>query len=261
MNYREYPVHEHLQPFITVLWSMEGDSIGETPPLRIFPDTCVELVVHYRDPYKTTFADSSSAIQERSFVVAQMKQFMEIQAQGRTGFVAVRFSARGAYRFMNLPMKELANRETGLREIWKNLAGELEERISDAGTMEQRLAIVQEVLLRQLMKSEREDAAIHFCLDEIQQAKGQISMEELAFRTGLSNRQLLRRFSQTIGLSPKEFARITKFLFSLRELKRAPGQSLTEIAYACGYYDQAHFIHDFREFSGQTPGEYRSPKI
>jgi AraC-like DNA-binding protein len=58
-----------------------------------------------------------------------------------------------------------------------------------------------------------------------------------------------------VGFSPKEFARITKFIHSLTHLKKYPAMSLTEIAYESGYYDQAHYIHDCRAYSGYTPGQ------
>mgnify|MGYP003577273785 CR=1 FL=1 len=97
MNYQEYPISEILQPYVKVIWSMESDStVFNGPPIHILPDSCVELVVHFGDPFKTTFSDNSTSIQGQSFVVAQMKSFMKIQSHGETGIIAVRFSALGA---------------------------------------------------------------------------------------------------------------------------------------------------------------------
>lgn len=257
MLYQEYEIAETLKPFVKVIWSMENDAnVLDGPIMHILPDTCVELVVHFSDPYKTTFSDNSISVQERSFVVAQMKSFMKIQSNGKTGLIAVRFSALGAYHFFGTPMKEFANGETGLINLWNDMAIEIEEKICLAKTTHQRSQIIQRYLQIQLFKNGYVDKAIEFCINEIKQTNGQVSVEVLADKVGISNRQLVRRFDKCIGLSPKEFARITKFIGSLDMMNCFKNKSLTEIAVEAGYYDQAHFIHDFKEFSGMTPTEY-----
>ena len=231
---------------------------GETwaQPMRILPDSCVELVVHFRQPYKTTFSNNITEVQPQSFVVAQMKNFIEIAPSGRTGMVCVRLSAQGAYHFFGLPMREISNGFTDLNFVWNGLAKEIEERIVNARTTENRIDIIQQYLLLQLSKNGKVDVTVDHCLHLIYKAKGQIRIDDLASNTGLSNRQLVRKFNNLIGLSPKEFARIIKFINSLRYLKQSNVGYLTEAAYECGYFDQAHFVHDFKEYSGLTPTEF-----
>lgn len=168
---------------------MENDTaIFNAVPTRILPDTCVELVVHFNDPYKTTFSNNASSIQQQSFIVSQLKSFMDIRPNGKTGFIAVRFSAWSAYRFLGIPMKEVANTETGLHYVWKGLAMEIEERIVLAQTTDLRIKTIQEYLFIQLSRNGRFDKAIDFCLAEITSAKGCISIEDLAYKTGISTR-------------------------------------------------------------------------
>jgi len=257
MIYQEYPVSEILKPYVKVIWSMERDSsVFNDPPIHILPDTCVELVVHFGDPFKTMFSDNSTSIQARSFVVAQMKSFMKIQSSGKTGIIAVRFSALGAYHFFDIPMKEIANQEVGLRNLWTDLAVEIEEKINLAKTTHHRSEIIQWYLQLQLSRNGYIDKGIEFCVNEIKSVGGQISVEALSDKVGISNRQLVRRFDKCIGLSPKEFIRITKFISSLDMMSYSKRKNLTEIAFDSGYYDQAHFIHGFKEFSGMTPTDY-----
>lgn len=257
MIYQEYPISEILKPYVKVIWSMENNSSTFNDlPIHILPDTCVELVVHFGDPFKTTFSDNSTSIQTRSFVVAQMKSFMKIQANGTTGIIAVRFSALGAYHFFGMPMKEIASREVGLKNLWNDFAMEIEEKINLANTTQQRSEIIQRYLQIQLSRNGYIDKGIEFCVNEIRKSKGMVSVEMLANKVGISNRQLVRRFDKCIGLAPKEFARITKFIASLDTIRNSNYENLTEVALETGYYDQAHFIHDFKEFSGLTPTEY-----
>jgi AraC-like DNA-binding protein len=258
MYYAEYPVTSRLRPFVKLVWSMEDDGNNSNiQPIRILPDTCVELVIHFSDPYKTRFSNNTSSVQPRSFIVSQMKSFMEIEPTGKTGFIAARFTATGAYRFFSKSLKSISNMEIALNYVWKAFAPELENKISKAKDMNERSRILQSFLYAILCKTQVEAApVVECCLKEIQLAKGLISVEDLSYKTGVSNRQLLRQFDHFVGLSPKEFARITKFLHSLNTLAKRPADSLTSIAYQSGYYDQAHFIRDFKEYSGLTPGEY-----
>jgi AraC-like DNA-binding protein len=82
-----------------------------------------------------------------------------------------------------------------------------------------------------------------------------LSAKQLSEKINISQRQLSRRFNSYVGISPKEFIRTNRFIYSLKHLKKYPAINLTEIAYESGYYDQAHFIRECKEFSGLTPGE------
>ena len=93
--YREYPIHPALALLVKSIWSLESNrTVYGALPERILPDGCVELVFHFHDPFRTHFADGNSAVQPRSFVVGQMKRFLDIAPTGQIGFIAVRFCAQ-----------------------------------------------------------------------------------------------------------------------------------------------------------------------
>jgi AraC-like DNA-binding protein len=259
LDVREHPVHDALAPFIKCIWSQESDrAIFDVGRERILPDSCVELVIHFRDPFLTHFADGSSDLQPQSFVVGQMKRFLEIGPAGRMGLIAVRFRARGAYLFFQRPLSEVAAGIVDLKDILKSRARELTERIALAGEMTARVKIIEEALLELLSRNGHLDQTVDQGLKLIDANRGQLNVGQLAAHLGVSNRQLLRRFQHAVGLSPKEYARVSRFLHAVRCLsEREPG-TLTETAIACGYYDQAHFNHEFREMAGMAPGEFFS---
>lgn len=256
MSYQEYPIAASLRPFVKLMWTMESQ-IGDPKEfeMRILPDSCVELVIHYKAPFLTTFKDGSTSIQPKSFVVSQMKSFIEIAPAGAFGFISIRFTANGAYHFFALPMKEIANQVVGLEYIWGTLAGEIESRIADAKSNHERCRIVEQYLSDQLQRNWQTDKAVDYCIQELYQSKGQTAIGQLAIRTGLSNRQLLRRFDQSVGMSPKEFSRILRFIHAANLLK-SKALSTHDISFLCGYYDHAHFFHEFKEFAGLTPGQF-----
>lgn len=263
IHFREYSIHPALAPFVKCIWSMESDRpIQDAPRERILPDSCVELVVHFADPFRSHFANGASDLQPRSFIAGQMKNFLEIEPAGRIGVVAVRFHARGAYLFLPAPLSAVAAALVELKEIWGKCADDWTERIALASGMMARIRIVEEVLLAALHQKDRSDRAVDRCLHLIETAGGQVRVAQLASELGLGSRQLNRRFENAVGVSPKEFARVSRFLNGVRRLRASPRHPLIDTALECGYFDQAHFNHDFREFAGMTPGEFlTSPNV
>jgi AraC-like DNA-binding protein len=254
--YREYPIHPALASLVKSIWSLESNrTVYGALPERILPDGCVELVFHFHDPFRTHFADGNSAVQPRSFVVGQMKRFLEIAPVGRIGFIAIRFSARGAYLFFPRSLSQVATGVVDLTEVWKKRAEEWNDRVALARGMSARVRIVEKALLASLRENGRSDRMVDRCLQLIETNAGQSSVAQLASEIGASGRQLTRRFQNAVGVSPKEFSRVSRFLYVLRCLRERKHQTLTETALVCGYFDQAHFNHEFREFAGMTPGE------
>ena len=257
LGMREYSVHPVLSPFVKCIWSQDSErAIFTASRERILPDSCVELVIHFRDPFQTYFADGTNALQPLGFVVGQMKRYLEIEPAGRMGLIAVRFRARGAYLFFHRPLSEVAAGIVDLEDIWKERARELTERIALASGMMERVRIIEEALVGLLAKNGHYDRTIDQCLKLIDANRGQLNVAKLAANLGISNRQLSRRFQHVVGLSPKEYARVSRFLHVLSLLSDNSPHTLTETAMACGYFDQAHFNHEFREMAGMAPGEF-----
>lgn len=262
-RFREYPVHVALAPFVKCIWSMESDRpVCNAPRERILPDSCVELVFHFGDPFRSHFANGASDLQPRSFVAGQMKNFLEIEPAGRMGLVAIRFHARGAYLFFSRPLSAATAALVELDEVWGKRANEWTERIVLAGGMAERVRIVEETLLASLRQKNRYDRAVDRCLHLIEMAGGQVRVAALSSQIGLCSRQLNRRFENAVGVSPKQFARVSRFLNGVRRLRAGRQRTLTDAALECGYFDQAHFNHEFRAFAGMTPGEFLiSPNV
>jgi AraC-like DNA-binding protein len=187
--------------------------------------------------------------------VGQMKRFLEIEPAGRAGFVAVRFHARGAYLFFHRPLSEVAAGVVDLEDLWGVQAREWTERISLASNMAARLRFIEKALLTLLSNNGRTERAVDRGLQLIEASRGQVRVRDLAAEIGVSCRHLSRQFQRAVGLSPKEFGRISRFTHALQLLAARKHRSLTDVALDCGFFDQAHFNHEFRELAGMSPGD------
>jgi len=255
MELKLYDIIPSLQPYVKIICSMEsGNGSCYASSFRVLPDTCVELFVNYEGSRQTVTA-AGVLKQPTCFIVSRMSRYMDVQEHGRSGFISVCFLPGAAANFFPVAMHEVSDSMINLCDLWKNVATEMEDQVSCAMNNYERVAIIQEYLTRQLEKLKNPDKTVEHWLWQVTFFKGQLTVEDLSRKVNISQRQLGRRFNQTVGLSPKEFSRVTRFIHSLRHLKKYPSLSLTEIAYESGYYDQAHFIHDYKNYAGLTPGE------
>jgi transcriptional regulator GlxA family with amidase domain len=111
------------------------------------------------------------------------------------------------------------------------------------------------LLLALLNENGRTEPAVDRALQLIEASRGQVRVDELAADVGVSCRHLTRHFQRAVGLSPKEFGRVTRFLRALQLLGQDRPHSIADVALKCGFFDQAHLNHEFRELAGMSPGE------
>jgi AraC-like DNA-binding protein len=258
MNLQLYDIIPVLRPYIKVISSVEKPYSAEEATFRIIPDTCVEIFFNYSNTAIAKIAGKTKFDSAGSFVASRMSSYTDVNLPPGSGSIAVCFRPGVAFPFFNLPMKELADDNVLLSELWGDQIYELEDRIAALATNEERAKLIQGFLLRFIRKEPVERNDYDYCLWQINLLKGRMPLKTISRKTNISNRQLSRQFNTYLGLSPKEYARVTRFLHSIGNLKKYPGYSLTQIAYESGYFDQSHFIHDCKEFSGMTPGELQN---
>ena len=168
--------------------------------------------------------------------------------------VLVFFSETGAAVFFPQPMHELFGQSVGLDDLV--LAAQMEvitEQVHLAGTDAERVAVVEKFLLSRLNLQAR-DELVDLAVVLIRQAGGNVKMAALAEKLNISQSRFEKRFRKVVGASPKKFASLVR----LRQLLAHPeeGRNYTAKALDAGYFDQAHFIKDFKSFTGETPEQF-----
>src|SRR5262245_6923482 len=257
MIFRIYPPRPPVAHFVVFLWYYEGAEMPHAKE-RILPDGRMELLINLRedsiqvdngehpDRFEKLPGAILSGIYTQSFVIdtACQQQIM-----------GVNFKAGGAFPFFKLPANELQNLHVSLDELWSRIAGELRERLLTAGTIESRFHLLERYLSAQLAQSPELHPGVVFALREFQR-RHPISVAAVTERTGLCTRRFIQLFSEEVGLTPKVFCRIQRFHNALKRLHQGYYDELSALSADCGYYDQAHFTHDFKAFSGLNPTEY-----
>jgi AraC-like DNA-binding protein len=171
------------------------------------------------------------------------------------GTILVYFTETGFTHFSSKPANELFNLSISLDDIFeKSRVKEVEEKLAKAGTDKQRIKIVEHLLLTQF-KDIQTDKLIVEAVKLICQSKGTIRVKELNEKLFISQSPFEKRFRKVVGTTPKKFASIIRFNSALENLNET--KSLIEICYENNFFDQAHFIKDFKHFTGQTPEHFK----
>ncbi|MDE2431183.1 MAG: helix-turn-helix transcriptional regulator, partial [Burkholderiales bacterium] len=188
-------------------------------------------------------------------LLCMRRETMHLLPSHSGNFIAVRFKIGALHRFIPIPTDLLADQSVPLDTIWGSAIDTLMQRISYAASQHERCMLIQDFLIQRL-RAEAIDALVEQALQQLYQDSTTLSIQALADRFALGRRQLERRFQKLTGQTPREIKSAIRFQRSLRELMLQQHAHPTDIALANGYYDQAHFIHEFRQFTRQTPKQY-----
>lgn len=209
------------------------------------------------DDIKRYTSDDEFVIQPRAMVLGQITQPFFIEPTGYVNSFAVRFYPYGLTNFLSTPIKTLANTETPLTALFdEETANSLEQRIINAEDVEARIAVAEDFLFRKLSDQVSIDHVVKTTIDTMFSTGGTISVREMLKHEPSKRRQLERKFVAQVGMSPKQLSKVIRLQSVLSMMLNQGAGSLSRIAYDADYYDQAHFIRDFKEFTGMTPGEF-----
>jgi AraC-like DNA-binding protein len=192
-----------------------------------------------------------------SFVAGLTETSIVTEMDGDSDAIQVNLTPLGARRLFRVPMEELANRVLTLDDVFGRATGTLLERLGSTRDYGTRFAALDEALAS-LIERSAIDPALAWAWSELVRTRGRVAVSELARQLGWSRGRLVAGFRDWIGLRPKTAARVLRFEHAIELVSRPDVPSWREVAFACGYADQAHFNRDFKQFAGSTPTEYVS---
>ncbi|MEO1588938.1 MAG: helix-turn-helix transcriptional regulator [Bacteroidota bacterium] len=247
---------KELEAFVMCYWTLDFPRT-ETPQINtIVPDGTMKMIFHYGGLYWHHPEDGERFLQPRCFLIGQLTRPYVVEPEGDTGTFVIRFHPNGFLPFATIPIKEMENQPISLERLYGEEGKELERKILAASSTTERIAIAEQFLLKRLTDARTIDEIVQSTVDTILSANGQISVNELSEKNQVNRRQLVRKFSTTIGLSPKQLSKTMRLQAALKALLTQEKAKLTELAYDNEYYDQSHFIKDFKEFTGLSPKEF-----
>lgn len=256
MNYQTFEPSQDLSALIKCYWTLESPKKESPEKQTIVSDACMEMIFHYGDLYRQYDENGYSFVQPRCFVFGQLSKPLEIEPTGETGIFSVRFHPNGFSPLATMPIKEMEDTAVSLEKLFGEDGREIAQRVLSANSTSERIELVEKFILSRLTDPETVDRIVKSTVETILTANGQLSVDELSKQIKVNRRQLERKFSTAIGLSPKQLSKTIRIQTALKMLLNKQFTSLTALAYEGEYYDQAHFIKDFKEFTGLTPKQF-----
>lgn len=247
-----------LSHFVENLWLVEAYAVDYTRE-KILPDGAIELIFDLDTGPKTIFESENSTefrTVRKAWVSGERTRYLVIGAEKNQSMVGIRFRPGGAYPFFSFPISELSETVTELDLIWGRLVDVIRNQLAAIESPEQRLECMEAILLKQAKRSLEANRLIAFAVHQLQHSPQFLAIRDLANTIGITQKHLISQFEKVVGLRPKSFARVCKFQKVVNLIEHQKELEWAAIAADCGYYDQAHFIHEFQTFSGLSPSVY-----
>ena len=256
MEYREWPAHPALRPFVRAYWALQGRG-GDAPPQPVLPDGSTELVVHRLHGFRRHTA-RDVALQSQRLFVGQMREPVVLEAGGDADVVGIRFRPHGAFALLEWPQHLSADAIPEVDALEMRWLSQATRRAQSAPTPQEALRLLEEALLLRLPARRRPvDARVSAVVAAIERAAGDLRIEEAAVQAGTSRRHLERLFVEQVGMGPKMLARLFRFQAAAARVVGEPAAALASVSGDSGYFDQSHMIRDFMAFSGTSPDDLR----
>lgn len=187
-----------------------------------------------------------------SFVAGMHDAAVLTEHRGRAEGMQVNIAPPAAAMLLGVPMHELACRTVPFEALFGS--DELVERVAGAPSWDARFELIEAEFAKRLVEAAPRSPGVAWAWRRLAQTHGRIRVETLCQELGWSRKRLVARFREDVGLAPKTVARLLRLEHAI-ELA-SEGQAWAEVAYASGYYDQAHLVNEFRAITGATPNEY-----
>jgi AraC-like DNA-binding protein len=247
-----------LNRFVQSFWVARSQAPAHRKE-RLLPDGAMALVINLHEDQTRIYDRQNADLCQRfngCLLMGVHSEHFVIDTAEQVSVAGIHFRPGGAFPFLGMPADELEGLHVPLDALWGRFAGDLRERLLESGSPAEQLMVMEQALRTRLRRPLSRHPAVEFALREFQYGPQARSVSEVTEETGLSARRFIEVFREQVGVAPKRFCRVQRFQKVLRSSALAHDLDWSSIALECSYFDQAHFIHDFRAFSGLTPTAY-----
>lgn len=253
MYFQRIPPTPALSGIVECYWIAE-DERTECVQQKIIPDGFPEVIFHLGDAYRINLRGRWET-QSKNLLAGQIRKFFFLENTGASSMVGIKFRPTALSHLYGISMNELTDDVVDVHQTLHNALQEVELSLRFAASPEEKAALLNmyfnAVLAKEGMNGNAADRAVNLILEK----RGMVTVSEMCEAIGVGERQLQTLFRKYVGLSPKYFARIIRFSY-IFELVQQNNQNWSDLAYQAAYYDQSHFIRNFKDFAGENPSDY-----
>jgi len=256
IHIEEFKPSESLRPFVELYWegSFNTNASGLLS-MQMIPNGCLELIFHLNDLHCDLHDDNTWSQTPDYMIIGLFIQPYEVQFKNHVKVFSIRFKPEGIYNVFGVPASTLKERFEDMSMVFGSEFRDFSHRLKEEKSIAAMIKRTENFLLKNLQGNKIDMSYVNRAAELIRNLKG-IRIKDLSNKVFISQRQLEREFKEKVGISPKHYLRITRVNEVMRWLDDNRSIDLTSVAYHCGYFDQAHFINDFKRITGKTPTIY-----
>jgi len=254
VNVREYRPSPDLSPYIEYFWGgrFNANSI-DIFSQRVVPNGYIELIVHLSDLH-CELLDSSKFNSSPDFLLIGLYSHpYQVNFKGAVDVFGIRFKPEGFHQIFGIPASEFVSNYVDIENLSLNRFRDHCNSLKEKNNIREMIKHTEEFFRMNLKGSKINLYYLNLAVNLIRKSDGLISVNDLSNKVFISKRQLEREFKQKIGMSPKSYMRLARLNKVNRLIIEGKRINLSDLSYICGYSDQAHFIRDFKEFTGEAP--------
>jgi len=253
MIYKQIEPIPSLASLIDCYWIIESDDTAVRVE-KIIPDGYPEIILHYGDPYRIKIGLHWED-QAHALLAGQITDHFYLESTGASGMVGIKLKPSAVTRLYGVSMDTLTNTVVYIKDFIPEYDYNRLNEIRLMGNHDTMIEALNELFLDTVVESSEQSEIIEKALELIIISKGMISIGEIQSILDVGERKLERLFQRYVGLSAKLYARIIRFS-TIFQLKRDGRDTWADLVYEAGFYDQSHFIKNFKEFTGEDPSSY-----
>lgn len=259
MKYKEYMPSGILKPYIKCFYSLEMNAHEHSEDMA-YATGCIELMFNLSESRLQTNKNGHYLNGSSIELWGQLIEPMQFRVAGNINMIGVRFYPATAALFFDGHIRAFNNEVVNCTDISHQSIEELHAKLLYENSVCQKIVLVERYLARRMNTATKQLGKVKLVSQIIRELNYEGSFEKIntmAAKYNISSRHLQNLFIHTTGISPKLYHRIFRFQQSLK-LITAGNNSLTGIAYQCGYFDQSHFIKEFLSFTNTTPSGFNT---
>ncbi len=262
MDYRHRVPRPPLDAFVESIWVYRGDPRPHALE-RVLPTGTAQLIVNLKEDQTRLYDPTLTnvCVTTAGTILAGVRSCFQVIDTSEQEYVAgVAFRPGGTMPFMRMPAHEGREANVPLEALWgRRQTAALRERLFEAASADAQLDVLEGVL-REMWTPAGLHPAVAFALTRFDHVPLTANIGTVADAIGMSTKRFIERFKVEVGLTPKRYCRLRRFQRTVSRAHRGRAIDWASVALECGYFDQAHFIHDFRSFSGLTPTAYQAAR-
>ncbi|AXT20323.1 helix-turn-helix domain-containing protein [Flavobacteriaceae bacterium AU392] len=253
MQYQQKSPKEKLLKYIKLFWQIDGSDNIQIKKDKIIPDGFPEIIFHYKDLYKINI-NNKWEVQSKFLIAGQIKNHFYLENTGIIGMLGIKLQPSALKILFDLDMVQLVD---NVIQIPKDLESTLKSIISIATSnqpFETKIEIIENWFENYIKTHQLKPHEIDKAVNLIISRKGNLNVKDICSFINVNERTLERYFKSYIGLTPKFYCRIIRFSNIFKTINET--NNWLDISYISGFYDQSHFIKNFKEFTGEDPSKY-----